>query len=44
MNKSRMFFEKLEVHKNNIDELKYFSRVLSHKVKTKKTSIMNRHF
>jgi len=31
-----MFFEKLEVHQNNFDELKYFNRVLSYKVKTKK--------
>jgi len=43
MNKSRMFFEKLEAHKNNIDEPKYFNRVLSYKVKTKKTSIINGH-
>jgi len=42
MNKSRMFFEKLEAHKNNIDEPKYFN-VLSYKVKTKKTSIINGH-
>jgi len=26
MNKPRMFFEKLEANKNNIDELKYFNR------------------
>jgi len=24
-----MFYEKLEAYKNNIDELKYFNRVLS---------------
>jgi len=35
MNKSKMFFEKYETHKNIIDELKYFNRVLSYKVKTK---------
>jgi len=37
MKKSRMFLEKLEAHKNNIDEHKYFNRVLSYKVKTKKS-------
>jgi len=36
MNQSRLFFEKLEAHKNNIDELKYFNRLLSYNVKTKK--------
>jgi len=40
MNKSRMFFEKLEGHKNNIYELKYFNRVLS---ENKKTPIINGH-
>jgi len=35
MNKSKMFFEKYETHKNIIDELKYFNRVLSYKVKPK---------
>jgi len=38
-----MFFEKLEALKNNIDELKYFNRVLSYKVKIKKTSVINGH-
>jgi len=31
-----MFYEKLEAYKNNIDELKYFNRVLSLKWKQKK--------
>jgi len=44
MNKSRMFFEKLEAHKNNIDELKYFNRTITDfSSENKKTSIINGH-